>query len=1684
MKDNRENTGSKKVKPDEKSRRHLLSRRTVLGSMAVAASGAAVASRNASGSMGNLVPGDDTTHRAVESGSWGDPSIWSDGEVPVDGARALIDDGVTVTIAQETARLDWLRVEGVLAFDPTADSHLKVETVVSLSGSTVRIGTPGSPIQSSVEARMTFLDPGPIDEEEDPERKGRGLLPMGDLTIHGAEKTPWTELATAPQSGDRQIELPETPTNWKPGDRLVVVGMEPNDNQDEERVVDSVDGETIHLDSALDYDHIPPKKEFDAYVLNLSRNVVFESENTNEHHRGHMMVMSAASDIRYAEFKELGRTNKNRPITTPPRNEDQVSGVETNPSARYPLHWHHTGIGADPHYVEGVSVDGSPGWGLVNHHSHVDVVDSVTYDVLGTGFVAEGGNERGSFDNCIAVRSEGSGDVIDSRSAGAHGGDPPIDDFGHAGHGFWLQSPLVDVTNCVAAGHRHQAFVWWLRPLLEGDLAEGTTIDDSRVTFHPNLPIEYVDTERIEPLWEAVQKGRFRNEDVMLETEKIPSTFAPVGELRGNTAFASAGGADFSRHNFKWKHERFSDFNSIHDMTVHSIGPFIDDDGDIYEPELPIHRASGHQGRGGSVGVSFRYTSNVALKDCQIEGIGRDDSAGCPFHDYQWTIVVDNCHFEGWDWGIGAGEHALDWIRNNTFENNDYDVSWVFDNVGPAVLEGNELSSVRHKFEPINQKASDVLTFSHRRGVRIDGRSSHVADSQSDYVPFPDEDSLSGVNNIEDLDSVDDETNLVGLANQEMYDEYGICISGRIMPDDAVSVDYLDDGYLDPEGGRSPATSVYLDATEADPMGMWEVVGNEDVSGGECLRSTSTDTPEDNPASLSFDCASGIYEIYFRFQPGAWNGDDIYYRIDGGDWYTAEKIKDPASPRWHSASPNNGSSYEHDLFEGSHTLEVATDYGDRLLDEVFITSDSSVPGAYGMSQRGEDSNTTSTVNGLSMSEVETKNADAEFDVSWDVSDDDGDLDSVDLTLTQDSDGTTENSATLSVSGSSASGTTRLVAADDDGTGNSYTVKATVTDSAGNTTSATASASESENVPTVDDLSLSEVDTDDSDAEFDVSWVVSDDDGDLSSVDLTLTDDTDEETEETASLSVSGDTASDTTRLIAAGDDGSGNSYTVEATVTDSFEQTDSATASATAAVENESPPTADGITLSEVETDDADAEFDASWAVSDSDGNLSSIDLTLTDDTDEETEETASLSISGDTASGTTRLVAADDDGSGNSYTVEVMVADEFDETDSATASARESENAPAVDALSASEVETDDSDAEFDVSWDVSDDDGDLSSLELVLIGDADDTTEDTASLSVSGSSASGTTRLVATADDGSGNSYTVEATVTDSFEQTDSSAESVEEGEPDTQEPYTDHELSQIEAEDFDTGGEGVAYHDTSDGNKGGAYRDTDVDIEEADDESGQYNLAWIREDEWWEYTVEVPEGSEYDLTARLAGKNATTLDVAVDGSHLATIDVPDTGDWQEWTTVEAGSVSLSAGTHTIRLTANGDDFNINWFGFEQTDGQLPYTDHELSQIEAEDFDTGGEGVAYHDTSDGNKGGAYRDTDVDIEEADDESGQYNLAWIREDEWWEYTVEVPEGSEYDLTARLAGKNATTLDVAVDGSHLATIDVPDTGDWQEWTTVEAGSVSLTAGIHTIRLTANGDDFNLNWFGFE
>jgi hypothetical protein len=137
-------------------------------------------------------------------------------------------------------------------------------------------------------------------------------------------------------------------------------------------------------------------------------------------------------------------------------------------------------------------------------------------------------------------------------------------------------------------------------------------------------------------------------------------------------------------------------------------------------------------------------------------------------------------------------------------------------------------------------------------------------------------------------------------------------------------------------------------------------------------------------------------------------------------------------------------------------------------------------------------------------------------------------------------------------------------------------------------------------------------------------------------------------------------------------------------------------------------------------------------------------------------------------------------------------------------------------------------------------------------------------------------------------------------------------------------------IEAEDFDTGGEGVAYHDNDTGNNGNQYRTLEgVDIENCTDAGGGYNTGWTNPGEWLEYTVAVAAAGQYTIEARVASNSSGgNFHIEFDGvDKTGNIAVPITGGWQNWTTVSA-TVTLSAGTHIMRFVSGTSGYNVNYF------------------------------------------------------------------------------------------------------------------------------------------------------------
>lgn len=438
----------------------------------------------------DLLPAGAETHRAVADGDWSASGTWLGGAVPDHGALVLIPAGRTVTVDRiVAARLETVRVDGTLRFQHDVATRLMVDTLFSAPGSRFEMGTPQQPIRADVTAELVILADGPIDEAVDPQQIGRGLVLHGPTRICGSYRQPRLPLQQDLPAGSQLLWL-ERPTltldpipGWRVGDEVVVAGTsyDPQGSDhddtrfhDEVLTVRGLLGPLVGFTNngitqgnpapanALRFDHVRPdsfvRDMLRIPVANLTRNVIVRSEDPTVpvRERGHVMVMHEPDVIiENALFRDLGRSDKTRNADDPVINADGSPGFGTNPRGRYGLHLHRNlprsgalDPGCAPSIVRGCVVRGSPGWGLVHHDSHAILEDNVVFDVVGSGIVAEAGNEVGAWRNNLAIKMRGDDadrhQEINPRLARY--------DFGFNGEGYWLQgSPRVEFVGNVAA---------------------------------------------------------------------------------------------------------------------------------------------------------------------------------------------------------------------------------------------------------------------------------------------------------------------------------------------------------------------------------------------------------------------------------------------------------------------------------------------------------------------------------------------------------------------------------------------------------------------------------------------------------------------------------------------------------------------------------------------------------------------------------------------------------------------------------------------------------------------------------------------------------------------------------------------------------------------------------------------------------------------------------------------------------------------------------------------------------------------------------------------------------------------------------------------------------------------------------------------------------------------------------
>jgi hypothetical protein len=345
------------------------------------------------------------------------------------------------------------------------------------------------------------------------------------------------------------------------------------------------------------------------------------------------------------------------------------------------------------------------------------VEDSVTVNVVGAGFATEDGNEIGAFRRNFALSSRGSNDPALGRRADIH-------DFGHSGHGFWLQGPGVELIDNIASGHALAAFTYFTAS--SKNLFSSANLDNPALAGGQGMTLV---------------------------------GFVPLSKSSGNIAFASSIGTEF------WWHQRLmngdpsvvEDFTAwnirLNPVTVQYSGQITLRDftliGDIGSPRgtaIVANEFAANLNYENTLAVGF----SVAIRAPQL-GVSR----------------VSGGHF-------AAVQAIKVYTARDTIRGLHIDGNPIFETLTVSQLNGRTQYDIYLETE-LDEPDANVASFfslgAAQLGlVTINGQQLYHTRQARDYVPYP-VGSVAGI-----------PSQLLGQSNQQLFLQYGIAAGGVLAP--------------------------------------------------------------------------------------------------------------------------------------------------------------------------------------------------------------------------------------------------------------------------------------------------------------------------------------------------------------------------------------------------------------------------------------------------------------------------------------------------------------------------------------------------------------------------------------------------------------------------------------------------------------------------------------------------------------------------------------------------------------------------------------------------------------------------------------------------------------------------------------------------------------------------------------
>ena len=254
--------------------------------------------------------------------------------------------------------------------------------------------------------------------------------------------------------------------------------------------------------------------------------------------------------------------------------------------------------------------------------------------------------------------------------------------------------------------------------------------------------------------------------------------------------------------------------------------------------------------------------------------------------------------------------------------------------------------------------------------------------------------------------------------------------------------------------------------------------------------------------------------------------------------------------------------------------------------------------------------------------------------------------------------------------------------------------------------------------------------------------------------------------------------------------------------------------------------------------------------------------------------------------------------------------------------------------------------------------------------------------------------------------------------------------------------------------------------------------------------YNIGWISEGDWVQYTVIVEETGAYKFDAWLASGsgagNQGYIKLSLDGKLIGSGTASKSTGWQDYQLYGVGeAIVIKAGKYVLKAEFPAGGVNLDAIIVTKI---APFSDIVIGAgktvIEAEAFDSGHyyESNAADGAHDGRPDeGVQTEFGANAKRDDAPDLNFDIGWTAGGEWVAFVVEVEETGVYDFAVWLASGSGTKggAEIYVNGVKVGYNNASKSTGWQDWDLYPVGKALIKAGTNVIKAVFPEGNMNLD-----